>query len=96
MRIGLDIMGGDNAPDATLEGAYLASKMLNSDERIVLVGDKNLAINWFSQKNIDSSLFDYIHAEQSVDMNEHATKALRKKPKNSNSIGFKLRFHKIS
>jgi fatty acid/phospholipid biosynthesis enzyme len=33
-------MGGDNAPDATLEGAYLATKVLKNNERIVLVGDK--------------------------------------------------------
>ena len=81
-------MGGDNAPNATLKGACLAEKMLNKNEHIVLVGDKNLALNWFSENNIDPSLFDFIHAEHSIDMNEHATKALRKKPNNSISIGF--------
>ena len=74
-------MGGDNAPDATLEGAYLATKVLKNNERIVLVGDKNIALNWFSENNIDHSLFDYIHADQAIEMNEHATKALRKKTK---------------
>ena len=88
MRIGLDIMGGDNAPNATLKGACLAEKMLNKNEHIVLVGDKNLALNWFSENNIDPSLFDFIHAEDYIEMNEHATKALRKKPNNSISIGF--------
>lgn len=82
-------MGGDNAPDATLEGAYLATKVLKNNERVVLVGDKNIALTWFSENNIDHSLFDYIHADQAIEMNEHATKALRKKPNNSISIGFK-------
>ncbi len=89
MRIGLDIMGGDNAPEATLRGAYLASKVLSDAERIVLVGDKNMAQQWFSNHNINPDLFDYIHADQTIDMNEHATKALRKKPNNSISLGFK-------
>tara|TARA_B100001287_G_scaffold109158_1_gene92020 strand:- start:1935 stop:2873 length:939 start_codon:yes stop_codon:yes gene_type:complete len=89
VRIGLDIMGGDNAPEATLRGAYLASKVLSDAERIVLVGDKNMAQQWFSNHNINPDLFDYIHADQTIDMNEHATKALRKKPNNSISLGFK-------
>ena len=89
MRIGLDIMGGDNAPQATLEGAYLATKALDNKAKIVLFGDKKLAINWFSKNNIDSSLFEFVHTEQTIEMNEHATKALRKKPNNSISVGFK-------
>jgi glycerol-3-phosphate acyltransferase PlsX len=81
-------MGGDNAPNATLKGACLAQEMLEKNERLVLVGDKNLANNWFSENNIDSSIFDFINAEESIEMNEHATKALRKKPNNSISVGF--------
>tara|TARA_B100001093_G_scaffold473775_1_gene497960 strand:+ start:3601 stop:4539 length:939 start_codon:yes stop_codon:yes gene_type:complete len=89
LRIGLDIMGGDNAPQATLEGAYLASKALDNKAKIVLFGDKGMALNWFSENNIDPSLFDFVHTDQTIEMNEHATKALRKKPNNSISIGFK-------
>jgi glycerol-3-phosphate acyltransferase PlsX len=82
-------MGGDNAPDANLRGAYLASKELSDSEKIVLVGDKDLAIKWFSSNNIDSSIFEYIHADEVIHMNEHATKAIRKKPNNSISVGFR-------
>ncbi len=82
-------MGGDNAPQATLEGAYLASKALDNKAKIVLFGDKGMALNWFSENNIDPSLFDFVHTDQTIEMNEHATKALRKKPNNSISIGFK-------
>lgn len=89
-------MGGDNAPQATLEGAYLASKALDNKAKIVLFGDKGMALNWFSENNIDPSLFDFVHTDQTIEMNEHATKALRKKPNNSISIGFKaLRDNKI-
>ncbi|MCH1611672.1 MAG: phosphate acyltransferase PlsX [Flavobacteriales bacterium] len=88
MKIGLDIMGGDNSPDATLKGAYLASQNLGKEETIVLVGNEKLAKSWFKSNNIDSTVFEFIHADEVISMNEHATKALRKKPNNSISVGF--------
>ena len=81
-------MGGDNSPDATLKGAYLASQYLSKEETIVLVGNEKLAKSWFKSNNIDSSVFEFVHADEVISMNEHATKALRKKPNNSISIGF--------
>ena len=81
-------MGGDNSPDATLNGAYLASKELGKQETIVLVGDEKLAKSWLKSNNIDSTIFEFIHADEVISMNEHATKALRKKPNNSISLGF--------
>ena len=81
-------MGGDNSPDATLSGAYLASKDLSKDETIVLVGDEKLAKSWFISHDLDPSIFEFLHADEVISMNEHATKALRKKPNNSISVGF--------
>jgi glycerol-3-phosphate acyltransferase PlsX len=81
-------MGGDNSPDATLKGAYLASQYLSKEETIVLVGNEKLAKSWFKSNNIDTSVFEFIHADEVISMNEHATKALRKKPNNSISVGF--------
>lgn len=81
-------MGGDNSPDATLNGAYLASKELSQDETIVLVGDESLAKSWFKSNNLNPSIFEFLHADEVISMNEHATKALRKKPNNSISVGF--------
>ena len=88
MKIGLDIMGGDYAPHSTLHGALLASKQLSTDEKIVLIGDSNVAKKILQQNNAELSLFEFIHAEDQIAMNEHATKAIRKKPNNSISVGF--------
>ena len=88
MKIGLDIMGGDHAPHSTLHGALLASDQLSTNEKIVLVGDSKLAKKILLQNNADLSLFEFIHADDQIDMNEHATKAIRKKPNNSISVGF--------
>ena len=40
MRIGLDIMGGDFAPNKTVHGAVLASKLLENNEKIIVFGKK--------------------------------------------------------
>jgi glycerol-3-phosphate acyltransferase PlsX len=42
MKIGLDIMGGDYAPKATVLGAIEAYKTLSADQKLVLIGDKGL------------------------------------------------------
>ena len=41
MRIGIDIMGGDFAPQKTVQGAILAQKELPEETEIVLFGNKN-------------------------------------------------------
>ena len=53
-----------------------------------MVGDEKLAKSWFKSHDIDPSIFEFLHADEVISMNEHATKALRKKPNNSISIGF--------
>tara|TARA_B100001027_G_scaffold90961_1_gene62450 strand:+ start:486 stop:1424 length:939 start_codon:yes stop_codon:yes gene_type:complete len=88
VKIGLDIMGGDHAPHSTLHGALLASEQLGADEKIVLIGDSNVAKEILQQNNAELALFEFIHADDQIAMNEHATKAIRKKPNNSISVGF--------
>ena len=41
MKIGVDVLGGDFAPDANIAGAVLARKELSADIKIVLIGDQN-------------------------------------------------------
>ncbi len=55
---------------------------------IVLIGDSNVAKEILQQNNAELSLFEFIHADDQIAMNEHATKAIRKKPNNSISVGF--------
>ena len=40
MKIGIDILGGDFAPDAALKGACLAYAEIPSGVKIVLIGDQ--------------------------------------------------------
>ena len=42
MKVGLDVMGGDYAPKATIGGAILAHKELPTEDRIVLIGNEGI------------------------------------------------------
>ena len=44
MRIGLDVMGGDFAPDAIIEGAVDSLQHLSADEKLILIGDEGSII----------------------------------------------------
>ena len=45
MRIAIDAMGGDFAPQATVEGAYLYQKDTGKRNELVLVGQNDLLEN---------------------------------------------------
>ncbi len=88
MKIGLDIMGGDFAPKATVLGAIEAQKALLPDQKIVLFGDKDQALPLISEHGIDPDVFEYVHTTDVIGMGEHAAKAVLQKPNSSISLGF--------
>jgi glycerol-3-phosphate acyltransferase PlsX len=90
MRIGLDVMGGDFAPSATIKGALLALQELTNTATLVLIGDESKIKAELVLENVDSNKFEIVHAPDLIGMGEHPTKAFVKKPKSSISIGFHL------
>ena len=90
MRIGLDVMGGDFAPLATIKGALLALRELPESLRIVLIGDESMISAELKKENVASDVFDIVHTPDVIGMGEHPTKAFLKKPESSISIGFHL------
>jgi phosphate acyltransferase len=90
MRIGLDVMGGDFAPKATIAGAIMANSEISASDQIVLIGDKNLILKQLKEENVDSNEFGIVHAEEAIGMGEHPLKAFKTKPNSSINIGFKL------
>ncbi|MDP9080363.1 MAG: phosphate acyltransferase PlsX [Bacteroidota bacterium] len=90
MKIGLDIMGGDYAPKATVLGAIAAYDVLSVNQKLVLIGDKDAAIGILQENNFNPDHFEYVHTTEVIGMGEHPTKAIVQKPDSSIAVGFKL------
>ena len=90
MKIGIDVMGGDHAPEAVVSGAVLASRELSASEKIVLIGDKDQATSIIKSKGGDPSVFEFVHTADVIGMAEHPTKAFSQKPNASIPLGFKM------
>jgi glycerol-3-phosphate acyltransferase PlsX len=83
-------MGGDFAPEATIEGAISAQKTLPVNDQIVLIGDEEIIRSFLKEKAADAGLFQIVHASQTIGMAEKPLKALSSKPDSSLSVGFRL------
>lgn len=90
MKIGIDILGGDFAPDANLHGAVLAQKELPSDVKIVLIGDRDAISGGLSAFGGNPIDFEIIHAPDVITMHDHPTRAIPQKPNSSIAVGFDL------
>jgi len=90
MKIGIDIFGGDFAPDANIDGAILAQKELPQDTKLVLIGDQDAILSCLSLRNVDPEGFDIVHAPDIITMHDHPTRAIPQKPNSSISMGFDL------
>ena len=88
MRIGIDIMGGDYAPQKTVHGAILALNELEPDTKIVLFGTKNEILSELTHHNILQNNFEIIDCKDVISMEEHPTKAFKSKSNSSIAKGF--------
>lgn len=90
MRIGIDIMGGDFAPEATVLGAILAHKEMSSENRIVLIGNQEKIIEILNREKVNLNDFEIVHASEVIEMKDHPAKTFSKKPDSSIAKGFEL------
>ena len=79
MRIALDAMGGDFAPQPNIEGAFEAVGQLD-DLSILLVGDRAALEEGLSAAGCSSDRISIVESEGVVGMEEKPTVALRAKP----------------
>ncbi len=89
MRIGVDIFGGDFAPEATVKGTILAYNEVKDKEELVLFGDKTQIESICKQSGFDPSVFEIVHTTESIGMDEYPSKAFKEKPNASIVLGFK-------
>lgn len=90
MKIGLDIMGGDFAPDVNVMGAFLALPNLPEDCRVVFLGDETIIRENITKHGYDSSLVDIVHTTEVITMADHPARALSQKPNSSITVGFDM------
>lgn len=90
MRIGLDMMGGDFAPQEAVKGVKIFLDTVATNVHLVLIGDEVALAPLLADAQLDQSKYSVVHSSQIIGMNEHPTRALKEKPQSSISIGFYL------
>ena len=93
MKILLDAMGGDNAPDANIKGAVNAINQIKAD--VVLIGKEDVIktkIKEFYGKEIEeiSTRLHIKNATETIEMEDTPTMAIKKKKDSSMVVGFKM------
>jgi glycerol-3-phosphate acyltransferase PlsX len=82
MKIAIDGMGGDNAPEAVVEGIVQALKEIN-DVDIYITGPKDKIEAELSKHNYSKERVTIVDATEVIETNEHPVMALRKKKDSS-------------
>ena len=83
MRLAIDVMGGDNAPDAILKGCIDGLPLLAPDDELVLVGDRDVIQDVLRERAIRDPRLIIEHTTEVIGMDESPAKAVRSKPDSS-------------
>jgi glycerol-3-phosphate acyltransferase PlsX len=93
MRVALDAMGGDYAPQACVAGAVLALSEFPKLEKLFLVGDNDRIRAELDKHNCHDARIEIVHATQVVEMSETAVEGVRRKKDSSISRAVDLVKH---
>lgn len=88
MKIIIDAMGGDNAPEEIVKGSIDALKEFDID--IIFVGDKEKIEEILKKENPELNKFTIIHTTEVITNNDHPAQAIRKKKDSSLVVGMKM------
>jgi glycerol-3-phosphate acyltransferase PlsX len=90
MKIGLDVMGGDYAPDAVIEGAVDTLKHLSEGETLVLLGDQAMITRKLEEMKVPQASFLIVPTTQVIEMGDHPAKAFSQKKDSSIAVGYNM------
>lgn len=88
LKIGVDAMGGDFAPEAVVKGAVQALDALGAESRIVLFGDEKRIRELLESEGCDPARFDIVATTEVIGMGDHPAKAFQAKSDSSITVGF--------
>jgi glycerol-3-phosphate acyltransferase PlsX len=83
MRLAVDVMGGDHAPDAILKGCVEALPLLGAGDTLVLIGPKNVIGDYLGERGVSDPRVVVEHTTQVIEMDESPAKAVRAKTDSS-------------
>ncbi len=89
MKIGLDAMGGDFAPQVTVEGAHAALAHLSEQTTLVLFGDRAALAAADNYGLLDDPRVEVVHTTEVIAMGDHPVKAFAQKNDSSIAVGFR-------
>ncbi|MEX0968430.1 MAG: phosphate acyltransferase PlsX [Bacteroidia bacterium] len=90
MRAGIDIMGGDYAPSAALEGVSLALRELPDEHELVLIGDEAIINEYVEKNHTGGQNVKVVAASQVIGMSDSPTRAIQQKTDSSIAKGFRM------
>ena len=93
MKIILDAMGGDNAPDANIKGAINAISKVKAE--VILVGKEDIIrskVKEFAGKEMEeiSDRLSIRNATETIEMCDIPTMAIKRKKDSSMVVGFRM------
>ncbi len=89
IRIAVDAMGGDNAPEELVAGAVEAVKE-RSEIKVLLIGQKDAVNQELSKYTYNKEQIEVIHASEVISTEEPPVNAVRKKKDSSLVVGMNM------
>ena len=93
MRAAVDVMGGDKAPEAILQGCWDAAPLLDADDVVYLVGDENVVRSGLEASKLapqQRERYRTVPTTEVVAMDDPPVEAIRNKPNSSISVMCKM------
>lgn len=88
MKIIVDVMGGDNSPDAGVIGTCMAAQRWPAT--YILVGDRRQIERVAAENALDIRRFDIVHTESFMTMEDDPLSVVRAKSDSSMAVGLRL------
>ena len=90
MRIAIDAVGGDNAPDAIISGALESIELLDESDEVILVGPSERIEPRLACLKSRKDVVSVVDAPEVIGMDEAPIESLRKKRKSSIAVLAKM------
>lgn len=83
MRVAVDVMGGDHAPDAILKGCILALEDLAPEDQLILVGPRHVIRDVLDDRRVNDPRVIIEQADEVIHMDDPPALAVRAKKDSS-------------